>query len=182
MKHIVTIILMAGIMSLCGCSSEKATEPVMQLPAVSLASADKEKLMAFQKDFLSVGNLAETAVKLAGDELKNVIKGGGAATNLASLIDKAKSQCLLTGESLAKKTVPEALPPEMKALLSAGNASLIEANKAYGELFDAIRSFTADKNPMALLKCREKLSQAQGLYKDAGDKFKTVMTAAGVSE
>jgi hypothetical protein len=50
--------------------------------------------------------------------LKNVFKGGGVTINLSSIIDKAKSECLLAGESLAKKAIPETLPPEAKNLLN----------------------------------------------------------------
>jgi hypothetical protein len=53
---------------------------------------------------------------------------------------------------------------------------------AYAESFDAIKSFVADKNPMALLEYRKKSSQAQSLYNDATDKFKKIMTAAGVTQ
>jgi hypothetical protein len=35
---------------------------------------------------------------------------------------------------------------------------------------------------MALLEYRKKNSQAQDLYNGASDKFKTIMTAAGVSQ
>lgn len=51
-------------------------------------------------------------VAVAADELKNVIKGGEVSTSLPSIIDRAKSECLQAGESLAKKYVPGTLPPE----------------------------------------------------------------------
>lgn len=182
MKLTVLIALISGIMALCGCSVEKAPgTPQKSLAAVSLAPADKEKLMAFQKDLLSIESLTDRAVKVAGDELKKVIKGGGVSINLPGIIDKAKSECLLAGETLAKKAVPDALPPEMKSLLNDGKACLIASYKAYAESFEAIKSFATDKNPMALLEYRKKSSQAQELYNGATDKFKRIMTAAGVS-
>lgn len=181
MKHIVFIVLISVIMAVCGCSTEKTPEPPQKIPAVAVSPADKEKLIAFQKELLSAESLADKAVKLAEDELKNVIKGGGVSNNLPSIIDKAKAECLLAGESLAKKAVPETLPAEMKSLLNDGKTGLIASYKAYAESFDAINSFVADKNPMALLEFKKKSSQAQKLYNGAADKFKTIMTAAGVS-
>ncbi len=182
MNHIVLIALISAIMALCGCSSEKAPAPQQQLPAIKLSAVDKEKMQAFQKEILSIENLTDKAVKMAGDELKNVIKGGVISINLPSIIVKAKAECLLAGESLAKKAVPEILPPEMKSLLNDGKIGLIAAYKAYAESFEALRSFVADKNPMALLEYRKKSAQAQELYREAADKLKNVMMSAGVAQ
>lgn len=182
MKQIVLIGLIIGIMALCGCSTEKAPEPQQKLAAFALSPADKEKLMAFQKEILSIETLTDKVVKMAGDELKNVIKGGGVSINLPSVIDRAKSECTVAGESLAKKAAPEGLPPEIKCLLNEAKGGLIASYKMYGESFDAIRSFITDKNPMALLEYRNKNSQAQNLYIGASDKFRKIMTAAGVTQ
>jgi hypothetical protein len=183
MKHIVLIALISSIMALCSCSAEKTAEPPQKtIAAITLSPADKEKLMAFQKDLLSVEGLADKAVKLAGTEIMNIIKGGGVSINLPAIIDKAKAECLLAGESLAKKAIPETLPPETKALLNDGKTGLSAAYKAYAESFEAIRSFVTDKNPMALLEYRKKNSQAQELYKAATAKLQQIMTAAGVSQ
>jgi hypothetical protein len=182
MKQFVLLILISGIMALCGCTPEKAPVPQQQISAISLTTADKEKLQAFQKEILNIENLTDKAVKLAADELMNVIKGGGVLINLPSIVDKAKAECLLAGEALAKKAIPEALPPEVKTLLNDGRTGLIAAYKAYAESFDAIKSFVTDKNPMALLEYRKKNTQAQELYNGAADKFKTIMTAAGISQ
>jgi hypothetical protein len=182
MKHLAVIALAIGIMALCGCSAEKAPEQPQQIPAITLSPADREKLLAFQKEILNIENLTDRAVKLAVNELKNVISGGGVSINLPAVIDRAKAECLLAGESLAKKTVPEALPPEAKILLNEGKAGLIAAYGAYAASFDAIRSFAADKNPLALLEYRKKYSQAQELYKVAADKFTRIMAAAGIAQ
>jgi hypothetical protein len=179
MKHIVLIALVSVIMALCGCSAEKTPEPPQKIPAITLSPADKEKLLAFQKDILNIDGLADKAVKLAGNELKNVIKGGNISINLPTIIDKARAECLLAGGLLAQKTVPEALPPELKRYLNDGKTGLIAANKAYAESFVAIKSFITDKNPVALLEYRKKSLQAQELYTGATDKFKMIMTAAG---
>jgi hypothetical protein len=181
MKHIVLIATISAIMALCSCSNEKAPAPQQQLAALTLAPLDKEKLIAFKQDLLNIENLTDKAVKLAGEELKNVLKGGGISITLPAVIDKAKAECLLAGESLAKKAVPETLPLEVKTLLGDGKSGLIASYRAYGESFDAIKGFMADKNPMALLEYRQKSSQAQKLYNDAAAKFKLIMTAAGVS-
>lgn len=182
MKQITLIILMSGIMALCGCTTEKTPVQQQPIPPLSLSAADKEKLQVFQKEVLNVENITDKAVKLAGDELMNVIKGGGASINLPSIVDKAKAECILAGEILAKKAIPEALPPEVKTLLNDSRTGLIAAYKAYAESFDAIKSFVSDKNPVALLEYRKKSALAQGLYNGAADKFKTIMTAAGVSQ
>jgi hypothetical protein len=182
MKHITLLILISGIMALCGCTTEKTPVPQQQIPTITLSSVDKEKLLAFQKEMLNIENLTDKAVKLAVDELKNVIKGGEVSSNISSLIDKAKAECLLAGESLARKEIPEVLPTEAKILLNEGRTGLIAAYKAYAESFDAIRSFVADKNPMALLEYRKKNTQAQELYNAAAAKLKTVMTAAGAAQ
>jgi hypothetical protein len=182
MKQIIGIVLLIVTMALCGCSTERAPEPAQQIPAFTLSAADKEKLMSFQKEILSIESLTDKAVKLAGDELKNVIKGGEVSINLPSVIDKAKAECLLAEEALAKKGVPEVLPPEAKSLLVDAKTGLISAYKAYSESFDAIKSFVNDKNPLALLEYRKKSSEAQKLYNEAADKFKKIMTAAGVTQ
>ena len=182
MKYLAVIALICASMALYGCSTEKAPEPPPKIPAITLSPADKELLRAFQKDILSAENLADKAVKLAGAELKNVIKGGEVSLNLPSIIDKAKAECLLAGETLAQKAVPEALTPAMKTLLNEGKSGLSAAYKAYAESFDSVRSFVTDKNPMALLEYRKKYGQAQELSTGATDKIRQVMTAAGVAQ
>jgi len=155
-------------------------EQPQKLPVITLSPADKEKLLAFQKEVLNIENLTDKAVKLAVEELKNVIKGGEISLNLSSVIEKAKTESLLAAESLSQKTVPESMNPEMKKILGEGKTGLILAYKAYADSFEAIRSFITDKNPLALLEYRKKNSQAQELYDGAVQKLKLIMTAAGV--
>lgn len=182
MKYLIlTAFIMVNI-GLCGCTPEKTPETQQKLAAITLSPADREKLLAFQKELLNIENLTDKAVKVAVDELKNVIKGGETSITIATLIDKAKNECLLAGESLAKKAIPEILQPEAKTLLNESRTGLIAAYKAYADSFDAIKNFTADKNPMALLEYRKKNSQAQELYAAATEKFKRVMTAAGTAK
>lgn len=181
MYHIVVLILVSGCLTLCGCTAEKSVEPQQKIPAITLSAPDKAKLQAFQKEVLTIESVTDRAVKLAGDELMNFVKSGGTSVNLPAIIDKAKAECQLAGEALAKKGVPEGLSPEVKGLLATGTTGLIAAYAAYGESFDAIKSFVSDKNPMALLEYRKKSSQAQELYTKASDTLKSIMTAAGVS-
>lgn len=182
MKRILFIILTTGFISLCGCSTEKAPAPPQRIAAFTLAPADKEKLMTFRKDLLSMESITDKAVKLAGEELKNVIKGGGVSLNLPSVIDKAKAECMLTGETLAKKGVPEALSPEVKNILNDGKTGLVSSYKAYADSFEAIKSFVSDKNPMSLLEYRKKNAEAQALYNVSAEKIKSIMTAAGITQ
>ena len=181
MKHLAVIALICASLALCGCSTEKAAEPPPKLPAITLSPADKELLRAFQKDILSAEKLADRAVKLTGDELKNVLTGGEVSLNLPTIVAKAKAECLIAAELLARKAVPEALSPEMKSLLNEGKSGLSAAYQAYAESFDSVRSFVSDKNPMALLEYRKQYSQAQELSTKATAKIRQIMTAAGVA-
>ena len=181
MKLFALIGLISGILALCSCTPEKAPAPQQQIPALTLSLADKEALRAFQKEVVNIESLTDKAVKIAGEELMNVIKGGEVSINLPAIVEKAKTECLLAGESLAKKAIPQVLPPEARILLNEGKSGLIAAYKAYAESFDAIKSFVADKNPLALLEYRKKNSQAQEFYNEATDKFKIIMTAAGLN-
>jgi hypothetical protein len=182
MKHIILVALACGIMTICGCTSEKTPAPQQQIAAITLSPADKENLIAFQKEILNIEDLTDKAVVLAVNELKNVITGGEVSLSLPSIIDKAKAECLKAGELLAKRAVPDALPPESKKLLTEGKAGLISAYTTYAESFDSIRSFVVDKNPMALLEYRKKYAQAQEQFSGATTKLKQIMTAAGVSQ
>jgi hypothetical protein len=182
MKYVVLIALISGIMNISGCSTEKSPEPQKLIPPITLTATDKEKLIAFQKEVLSIEKLADIAVQLAGEELKNVLKGGEISTSLPSIIEKAKKECLQAGELLAKKTIPDALPPEARTLLTEGKTGLISAYQAYAESFDAIRSFIVDKNPMALLDYRKKYALAKEQLTAATNKLKQVMTAAGLAQ
>jgi hypothetical protein len=169
-------------MALYGCTAEKTPEPQKALPVITMSPADKEQVTAFQKEILNIENITDKAVKLAVAELKNVILGRESSLTMPALIDKAKSECLSAGETLAKKAVPETLPPEMKNLVGEGKCGLIAAYTAYAASFDAIKSFIADKNPLMLMEYRQKSSQAEKLYTEAAGKIKAVMTAAGVTQ
>lgn len=182
MKYIVFTALICGIMTLYSCSSEKSPEPQKHIPAITLSPTEKNKLIALQNEFLNIENLANKAVRLAGEELKNVLKGGEISVSLPSIIGKAKMECLQSGELLAKRAIPDFLPPEATILLTEGKTGMVAAYKTYAESFEAIRSFVEDKNPMALLEYRKKSTQAQEQLSVASNKLKIIMTAAGVSQ
>ncbi|MSM39457.1 MAG: hypothetical protein GJT30_07540 [Geobacter sp.] len=182
MNRVVTIAVASVLLIVSGCSSEKPPEPVKTMPAIVLSTADKEKLAAFQKEILNIEGLTGKALILAGEELKNVLKGGEISINLPAIVDKAQTECLKAGESLAKKAVPEALPPEAKRLLDESKTGLIASYTAYAASFDAVKSFAADKNPMALLEYRKKNAEAQQQLKGATEKLKQIMAATGVTQ
>lgn len=182
MKRIIVYGLICVSAAICGCTAEKASQPLQKIPAITLAPADKEKLVAFQKELLSVERFADIAVSLAGNELKKVITGGEISLSVPSIITKAKGECLQAGEKLLKNTVPDALPPEAKKILTEGKAGLIDAYKGYAEAYDAMKNFVTDKNPMALLEYRNKQSRAQELFSRSTDKITMIMTAAGIAQ
>jgi hypothetical protein len=181
MKPIVMIVLISCLIAVCSCSTEKTPLPQQQIPAISLSAVDKDKLLAFRKEIITIENLTNKVVKLAGEELGNFIKGGGIPLNLSSIINRGKTECLLAGETLAKMAIPEALSPEVRILLDESKTGLAAAYTAHAESFEAIRSFVVDKNPMALFEYRKKYTQAQDLMKAANGKLKMIMTAAGLS-
>lgn len=181
MNPFILIAVAALMLALYGCSSEKPPEP-QKIQAFVLSLADKEKLSTFQKEVLNIENLTDKALRVATEELKAVVKGGEISINLPSIIDRAKGESLKAGEALAKKGIPEGLPPEAKKLLNESKTGFISAYKAYAESFEAIRSFTTDKNPMALLEYRKKNTEAQEQLKGATEKMKQIMTAAGVTK
>ncbi len=181
MKTLIVVALVALLQVLIGCSAEKPPEP-QGIPAFVLSLADKEKLAAFQKEVLTIENFTEKALNIATEELKTVLKGGEISLNLPSIIDRAKNESLKAAEALTKKAIPEGLPPEAKRLLGESKTGFMAAYKAYAESFDAIRSFTTNKNPMALLEYRKKNAEAQEQLKGATEKLKQIMTAAGVTK
>lgn len=182
MRQIFGIALTCMALALCGCSSGTAPEQPQKLPSFTLSPSEKAALDAYYKNILSAESLADKAVKLAKDEAMNVIKGGEGSITLASITDKAKNESLRAVESLAQANVPEALPAEVKNLLKDGKSDLIAAYTAHAESFEAIKSFIAEKSPMALLEYRNKSSQAQELLSRAASKLDQIMRASEASQ
>ena len=175
-----SMLLIMFVCALSACTPEKPAEPPQKMSSFMLSQADKDGLLVFQKNLLNTENLADKAVKVAVDEIKKVITGGEMAGSLPAIIDVTKAECFKAGEELAKSTISNKLPPELQVLLNDGKNGLIASYKAYGESFEIIKRFLADKNPMVLLEYRKKFSQAQDLYRIATDKIKQGMNAAGV--
>lgn len=182
MKKNLGIVLVALTISLFGCSGEKAPEQAQQIPSITLSQSEKDALVTYYKDVLSIESLAGKAIKVAEDEVVNVIKGGEGSITLTSIIDKAKNESIRTVESLAKANVPDMLPPEAKSLLSETKNDLAASYKAHAESFESINTFIAEKSPMALLEYRKKSAQAQELFTKATDKLNQIMKAAGVPQ
>lgn len=179
MSRIPSIIGAALLSLLVGCSSDKAPEP-QKLAPFALSLADKEKLASFQKELINVETLADSALKVAGEELKTVLTGGEVSVNLPSIIQRGKSECLKAAESLATKAVPEALPPEAQKCLKESKTGFVACYKAYAESFDCIKRFATEKNPMALVEYRKKNAEAAEQLKAARSKLKSVVAAAGL--
>ena len=181
MNSVIACALAAFLLTLSGCSAEKPPEP-QKIQAFVLSLADREKLAAFQKEVLNIENLTDKAIKVSTEELITVLKRGEISLYVPSIIDRAKSESLKAGEALAKKSIPESLPPEAKKLLNESKADFIASYKAYAESFDAVKSFTTEKNPMTLLEYRKKSTEAQEQLKGGAEKLKQIMTAAGVTK
>lgn len=181
MKKCIVFFLMILSLALIGCSGDKVQEQA-QLPDITLSEAEKNALIAYYNDLISFEGIADKAIKVAENEAVNLIKGGEGSVTLASVIGKAKDECLRTVESLAKANVPDMLPPEAKKLLSEGKNDLAAAYKAHAESFESINAFIAEKNPMALIEYRKKSAQAQELFNTATAKLNQIMKASGVPQ
>lgn len=181
-NQLIFVALLCGALFFWGCSNEKAPEQVQKLADFTLSPSAKEELLAFYKDMASAEGLADKAITVAGNELKNVLKGGSGSLTLASVVDRAKTECLNAGQTLATRDIPKSLPPEAQALLSTGREELIAAYAAHAAAFEAIKSFAAEKNPLTLLEYREKSAQAQQLLSSATGKIKSIMSAAGAPQ
>jgi hypothetical protein len=181
MKKCIGFFLIIFSLALIGCSGEKAQEQA-QLPNITLSEAEKNALTAYYKDLISVEGIADKAIKVAEDEVVNLIKGGEGSVTLASVIAKAQDECLRTVESLAKANVPDMLPPEAKRLLNEGKNDLVAAYKAHAESFESINTFIAEKSPMALIEYRKRSAHAQELFNTATAKLNQIMKASGVPQ
>lgn len=182
MRVVLGVAITCMVLALCGCSSGTAPEQPQKISSFTLSPSEKAALDAYYKNILSAESLADKAAKLAKDEAMNVIKGGEGSITLASITDKAKNESLRAVESLAQANVPEALPAEVKSLLKDGKKDLIAAYTAHAESFEAIKSFIAEKSPMALLEYRNKSSQAQELLNRATGKLDQIMKASEASQ
>lgn len=174
-------VVIVASLAIIACSQEKPAEVPQKLPTVTLSPAERESLLSFQKSLVNTEYIADKAVKVAVDEIKNVISGGQVTIDLPAIVERTKGECLKAGTELAKSAIPAKLPPELQASLRDGRDGLIASYKAYGEAFDAVRSFTTEKNPMLLLEYRKKYAQAQELYGSAAQKIKVALSSCGIA-
>jgi hypothetical protein len=171
-------------MAIFGCSSEKketqvtTTAPPEQIKLLS--QADKEKIMAFKKELFDIENLSKKALSLVGDEIKLVVKGEKDSVDVATLVDKAKSESRKSLDNLLKEAVPEKLPPWFNQNLAEAKKGFLDGYKAKVESFAAVKRFVDEKSPMALLEYKQKDSQASKLLQDAHGKLDIVLAAAGL--
>ncbi len=175
----------AALFALClavavfGCSSEKPAEVVRDV--IPLSPADKEKVAAFRKEMVNLENLTDKALKLAGSEIMNMVKGGEISVNLPDLAGKAGAECRQTCEALAKKAVPDTLPQEIKTNLSGAKDGLMAGYKLYGESFADINTFITEKKPLALIEYKQKSAQAKEQITAANDKLRKALATAGIA-
>ncbi len=180
-RFIRAIIVLTLFGAIFGCSSEKPVEVPQKQRVIPLSLADKEKVAAFRNEMVSLENLSDKTLKLAGKEIMNLAKGGEFSMNLSDLAGKAGSECRQTCEALAKKAVPETLPPEIKANLSEAKDGLMAGYKAYGESFAAINSLITEKKPLALIEYKRKSSQANDLIAAANSRLEKALGLAGIA-
>jgi hypothetical protein len=171
-------------MAIFGCSSEKketqvmSTAPPEQVKALS--QADKEKIMAFKKELFDIEKISKKALTLVGDEIKLVVKGEKDSVDVASLVDKAKSESSKSLDNMLKEAVPGKLPPWFTRNLAEAKKGFLDGYKAKAESFAAVKRFVDEKSPMALLEYKQKDAQANKLLQDARGKLDIVMVAAGL--
>ncbi|MRR05957.1 MAG: hypothetical protein EG828_03285 [Deltaproteobacteria bacterium] len=173
------------LFAIFGCSPDKKHEqlltpaPPEQVKALSLD--DKEQIMAFKKDLFDIENVSKKALSLVGDEIKLVVKGEKDAVDVASLVDKAKSESIKSIENLMKEAIPGKLPPWFSQNLAEAKKGFQDGYRVKIESFVAVKKFVEEKNPMALLEYKQKESQSNVLLQDARNKLDIVLVAAGLS-
>ena len=171
-------------MAIFGCSSENKETPVTSTAppeqVKSLSQADKDKIMAFKKELFDIEKLSKKALTLVSDEIKLVVKGEKDAVDVASLVDKAKSESSKSLDNLLKEAVPGKLPPWFNQNLAEAKKGFLDGYKAKAESFAAVKRFIDEKSPTALLEYKQKETQANKLLQDARGKLDIVLAAAGL--
>ncbi len=181
LKKILAVVMILGIGALAGCSpGKKSADDQPKVTVIPVSQADKDRILAFRKDLTNLEDLTDRALKLATDEVLKVVKGGEATTDLAGIVEKAKADCLRTGEALDRKPVPDNLPPEIAGPLTEGKNGLVASYKSRGESYEAIRIFLAESNPLALLDYKKKSSLAGELSRNALEKLDRGLATAGI--
>jgi hypothetical protein len=184
-KRTQVIIAALILMALFGCSSEgkqeQVTVPAPPEQVKVLSQADREKIITFKKEIFDIENMSKKALSLVGEEIKLVVKGEKDALDVASLLDKAKSESGKSLDNLIKEAVPGKLPPWFSQNLADVKKGFLDGYTAKMESFAAVKRFVDEKSPAALLEYRQKEAQANKLLQDARSKLDIVVAAAGLS-
>ncbi len=172
------------LLAIFGCSSEKKHEQVT-VPAPpeqvkALSQADKEKILAFKKELFDIETVSKKALSLVGDEIRLVVKGEKVAFDVASLVDKAKSESRKSLDNLVKEAVPGKLPPWFSQNLTDAKKGFLDGYKVKVEAFAAVKRFIDEKSPTALLEYKQKDAEANKLLQEAHGKLDIVLAAAGL--
>ena len=85
-------VVVVASLAIIACSQEKPAEVPQKLPTVTLSSAERESLLSFQKSLVNTEYIADKAVKVAVDEIKNVISGGQVSIDLPAIIERTKGE------------------------------------------------------------------------------------------
>lgn len=175
--------LVVAAMVVVGCSSEK--EPQIQTVAPveevkALTSADKQKIKKFRDGLFDIEKVSGKALAIVGDEMKLMAKGEKGALDVASLVEKAKTESAKSLDKFMKETVPGTLPPWFSRNLAEAKNGFVGGYKAKLESFEAVKKSIEEKNPMALLEYKQKDAQAQKLLGDANSRLRAVLAAAGI--
>ena len=171
-------------LAIFGCPSDKTETPVTATAPPEqvklLSQADKEKIMAFNKELFDIENLSKKTLSLVGDEIKRIVKGQQDSVNVASFVEKAKSEAGKSMDNLLKEAVPGKLPPWFNQNLAEAKKGFLDGYKAKVESFAAVKRFVDEKSPAALLEYKQKEDQSNKLLQDARSKLTLVLAAAGL--
>ncbi len=183
MKRTAALLVMFLLLAISGCSSEKKEEQAAPVPPEQvrlLSRADREKILAFKREMLDIENISKKAVAIVGEEIRLVARGEKDALDVSALVDRAKIESKNSLDNLAKRTIPERLPPWFSQNLAEAKKGFQEGFRAKMESFIAVKRFIDEKSPLALLEYRQKEKQANSLLQDARGKLDLVLNAAGL--
>ncbi len=183
MKRTAALLVMFLLLAISGCSSEKKEEQAAPVPPEQvrlLSRADREKMLAFKREMLDIENISKKAVAIVGEEIRLVARGEKDALDVSALVDRAKIESKNSLDNLAKRTIPERLPPWFSQNLAEAKKGFQEGFRAKMESFIAVKRFIDEKSPLALLEYRQKEKQANSLLQDARGKLDLVLNAAGL--
>ena len=136
--------------------------------------------MAFNKELFDIENLSKKTLSLVGDEIKLIVKGQKVSVDVASFVEKAKSEAGKSMDNLLKEAVPGKLPPWFNQNLADAKKGFLDGYMAKVESFAAVKRFVDENSPAALLEYKQKEDQSNKLLQDARSKLTLVLAAAGL--